>query len=461
MEEFWKSLGYMPVILWSDAIVFVAAVLLGAWFYSASKRAYWIQAFKQIATNRLAMWCLGVMSIYATVGFIDTLHFKKYNDTTKNFERMTSVLDVLGRHFTENVEKTYSTPFATHAFTKETLAGPTGAQIRMQPELKFGGQHLRVDGKLPEGDALDSAKHTDIAVRIFKGVVIGLVLGALAFGALTVAARGLNKPGPWVRDTAIFVTAAACVISAAFVLSGGYHVLGTDQTGNDVFWQSVKGTRTGMILGSLTTLIVTPFAILFGVLAGYFGGWIDDIITYVYSTLSSIPDILLIAAAMLIVQSRFDGDETVVAADKKLVMLCIIMGITSWTGLCRMIRAETLKLRQSEFVQAADAFGIGHWTVMYRHLVPNVTHLVIISVATRFSSMILTESVLAYIGIGVDESLMSWGTQIEGARMELARDPVVWWNLISAFIFSVGLVLPANLFGDAVRDALDPKLRTV
>src|SRR6185295_7900066 len=97
------------------------------------------------------------------------------------------------------------------------------------------------------------------------------------------------------------------------------------------------------------------------------------------------------------------------------------------------IRAETLKLRQSEFVQAADAFGIQRWTIMYRHLVPNVTHLVIISVATRFSSMVLTESVLAYIGIGVDESLMSWGSQIEGARMELARDPVVWWNLISAF----------------------------
>ena len=143
---------------------------------------------------------------------------------------------------------------------------------------------------------------------------------------------------------------------------------------------ALKSVRTGLVIGTLTTLIVTPFAILFGVLAGYFGGYTDDIIQYVYTTLSSIPDILLIAAAMLIFQVGLTTKETILSADERLVYLCIIMGITSWTGLCRLIRAEVLKLREIEYIQAADAFGVARATIMFRHLVPNVLHIVLISV---------------------------------------------------------------------------------
>ena len=138
----------------------------------------------------------------------------------------------------------------------------------------------------------------------------------------------------------------------------------------------------------------------------------------------------------------------------------MILGITSWTGLCRLIRAEVLKLRAIEYVQAADAFGIGRVTIMLRHLVPNVMHIVLISIVLRFSGLVLTEAVLAYVGIGVDPSMQSWGNMINQARLELAREPVVWWNLLAALIGMLGLVLSANLFGDAVRDALDPRLRT-
>ena len=152
-------------------------------------------------------------------------------------------------------------------------------------------------------------------------------------------------------------------------------------------------------------------------------------------------------------------EEVIFTADKKLVFLCIILGITSWTGLSRLIRAEVLKLREIEYIQAAEAFGVKKYKIIIKHLLPNFMHIILISIVLRFSGLVLAEAVLAYVGIGVDPSMHSWGNMINQARLELARDPVVWWNLMAAFIFMLGLVLPANIFGDAVRDALDPKIK--
>jgi len=225
------------------------------------------------------------------------------------------------------------------------------------------------------------------------------------------------------------------------------HLLGTDKVGNDVLYLSLKGIRTGMIIGAFTTLIVIPFAIFFGVVAGYFGKLVDDAIQYVYTVLASIPSILLIAAFMLLF-------------GRGLPQLCIIMGITSWTGLCRVLRGETLKLREAEYVQAAEAMGVSRAGIMARHIVPNLMHIVLITAVLSFSGRVLAEAVLSYIGIGVGADTISWGVMINDARLELAHDPLIWWKLSAAFIFMVGLVLPANLFGDALRDALDPRLRT-
>lgn len=233
----------------------------------------------------------------------------------------------------------------------------------------------------------------------------------------------------------------------------GRHLLGTDRVGTDVLYMAVKGIRTGMILGAFTTLLVIPFAILFGVVAGYFGGWVDDVIQYVYTVLSSIPSLLLIVAFMIIMDTKFPQVS-------RLFALCIIMGITSWTGLCRVLRGETLRLRETEFIQACEAMGISRFRVILRHIVPNVMHIVLITAVLSFSGRVLAEAVLTYIGIGVGAETYSWGTMINNARLELARDPIVWWNLFAAFVFMLGLVLPANLFGDALRDALDPRLRT-
>ena len=225
------------------------------------------------------------------------------------------------------------------------------------------------------------------------------------------------------------------------------HLFGTDKAGGDILFRAMKGVRTALIIGGLTTLIAIPFAILFGVVAGFFGGWVDDVIQYIYTTLSSIPGILLIVAFMLLF-------------GQGLVQICIILGITGWTGLCRLLRAETLKLRELDYVQAAEAFGVSTPMVLLRHIVPNLMHIVLISFILRFSGLVMSEAILSYIGVGVGPETGSWGNMIVEARFELGREPVVWWNLLASFIFMFGLVLPVNLFGDAARDALDPRLRT-
>jgi peptide/nickel transport system permease protein len=143
-----------------------------------------------------------------------------------------------------------------------------------------------------------------------------------------------------------------------------------------------------------------------------------------------------------------------------LPQLCIIMGITSWTGLCRVLRGETLKQREMEYVQSAEAMGAPALRILRRHIVPNVLHIVLITVVLGFSGRVLSEAALTYIGIGVGAETYSWGRMINQALRELARDPAIWWNLAAAFVFMLGLVLPANIFGDALRDALDPRLRT-
>jgi peptide/nickel transport system permease protein len=190
---------------------------------------------------------------------------------------------------------------------------------------------------------------------------------------------------------------------------------------------------------------------------------VDDVIQYLYTTLNSIPGVLLIAAAVLMMQVVIDShpewfSTSAERADARLLALCVILGVTSWTGLCRLLRGETLKLRELEYVQAAHAFGVSHARIMGRHLLPNVMHIVLIALVMDFSGLVLAEAVLSYVGIGVDPSTISFGTMINTARMELSREPVVWWSLAAAFVFMFVLVLAANLFSDAVRDAFDPRL---
>jgi peptide/nickel transport system permease protein len=224
------------------------------------------------------------------------------------------------------------------------------------------------------------------------------------------------------------------------------HILGTDGLGEDVFYRTLKGARTAILIGGLTQLIVTPLALLFGMTSGYFGKAVDDIVQYIYTTLSSVPDILLLIAIRL-------------ALGGGLIQVCVALGVTSWVGLCRLSRGETLKHRDREYVRAARALGLSHRQILTRHILPNLFPLVIITATLGFSGLVLSEAILSYLGIGV-EGIGSWGNMIDAARIELAREPIIWWNLASASTALFILVLAFNIFGDAIRDAIDPRLRS-
>ena len=221
----------------------------------------------------------------------------------------------------------------------------------------------------------------------------------------------------------------------------GTHWLGTDILGRDVLHLTLKGVRIALLIGGLTSLIVIPLALLLGMSAGYFGGRIDDAVFFVMSTLASIPSLLLLIALIM-------------ALGRGPVQVCVAMGVTSWVGFSRIVRGEALKLRELDYVAAARALGVSEPKIIWRHILPNLMHLVVITFVLLFSGLVLSEAVLAWLGIGIDGS---WGQMIDQARDELARDPIVWWNLLAASSALFGLLLAVNLVGDAVRDILDPR----
>jgi peptide/nickel transport system permease protein len=252
------------------------------------------------------------------------------------------------------------------------------------------------------------------------------------------------------------------IIFLLYDLGSQYYILGTDKVGEDVLYKSIKSIRTGILIGTLTTIVMLPFAIFLGIFAGYIGGLIDDIIQYIYTTLNSIPSVLLIASAILMLQvymsnNPLEFENIYERADLRLFFLCMILGLTSWTGLCRLLRGESMKLREVEYVQASQTFGLKKISIIIRHIIPNIMHIVIITVVLDFSALVLAEAVLSYVNIGVDPTTYSWGNMINAARLEMSREPIVWWSLFSAFLFMFVLVLFANLFSDAVREAFDPR----
>lgn len=306
-----------------------------------------------------------------------------------------------------------------------------------------------------------------LAIALFAGIAIGVVrlLARRAGRDVRTAGRAAWRGETGFAWNAVLLTLGGMllVVAPLVALCVDYHVLGTDKVGQDVFYQVLKSIRTALVLGLVTTLVTLPLAIGLGILAGYFRGWVDDAIQYVYTTLSSIPGVLLIAAAVLMMQVIIDThpqwfSTAAERADLRLLALCLILGMTSWTGLCRLLRGETLKLRELDYIQAAQAFGVSDLAIIRRHILPNLMHIVVIALVMDFSGLVLAEAVLSYVGIGVDATMTSFGMMINNARMELAREPMVWWSLASAFTFMFVLVLAANLFADALRDAFDPRM---
>lgn len=224
---------------------------------------------------------------------------------------------------------------------------------------------------------------------------------------------------------------------------GAEHWFGTDMFGRDVFKKVVRGTQIAMSVGLATSLIAIPIGVLLGALAGYFGGWVDDFITWLYTTFSSIPNIMLLISITMIL-------------GKGIFAVYIALGATSWVTLCRLIRGEVMKHKEREYVQAAGAIGGGHFRKLFLHILPNVTHIVIINTSLQFQFAIKSEVILSYLGLGV-QGEPSWGTMIDDAKLELSRG--VWWQLAGATTAMFIVVLAFNLLGDALRDSLDPKLK--
>ncbi len=459
-------MGFQPVILWTDALIYVLLMLTAVAIWYTSRHQHLSQPWRRVARSRTGQAAMVVLLCYATIGMLDTLHFNPQAGKDEHGRpiystEVLSLFDQLAGPLRTQREKTYSAPFAIHLFGKETIEQADGTTRRDYPRLTHGGAHLGEDGVGRGMDILTRGVTGGI-----KGVLLWLVLllalSRLDRGRLVRLFRGeLHNPWHVAAWTALVI---AVVAGACWEWAGYYHILGTDKVGEDVFFQALKSIRTGLVIGTLTTLVMLPAAILLGIMAGYFRGWIDDVIQYLYTTLNSIPGVLLIAAAVLMMQIYMsnhadDFNSLTERADLRLLFLCLILGVTSWTGLCRLLRGEALKLRELEYVQAARAFGVGHFRVLLRHILPNVMHIVLITIALDFSGLVLAEAVLSYISIGVDPATSSWGNMINGARLELAREPVVWWSLLAAFGFMFTLVLAANLFSDVVRDAFDPRLR--
>ena len=228
------------------------------------------------------------------------------------------------------------------------------------------------------------------------------------------------------------------------------HWLGTDWKGRDILFKTVLGVRVSLTVGLMANIMAVPLGMVLGALAGFYGRWIDAVITWLYSTLSSIPGIiLLIALKFTFNQIQLGG----------ITGVYIALAVVSWIGTCRLVRAETLKLRELDYVLAARASGRGSLGILVHHILPNVFHLGVIQFSLGFVGAIGAEVILSYLGLGVDVGQVSWGTMINSARLDLqAGRP---WELTAATGAMFILVLALNLFGDRLRDALDPKLRNV
>lgn len=454
------------VFLYTDCVLWVLtlAVLLYAVYvlHNAEVKKKW----QRVAYKPRAMVCGAVLCAFFAVAMTDSIHVRRAIASPVTGQKVyatqtESLFDILVVPYIAARERSYSKPFALYEFDKTTVI-ENAKSVRRYARLTGAGRHV---------------KENAYVQTVIKDVVKALGAGALAsllFTLLMLAARALvsfnvrgvarrlfAKENPW-RPFHLTGIALVFLLGAILYLWPLWHVFGTDATGNDVLYTAFKSIRTAFVIGSLATVSMLPFAIMLGMMAGYFKGWVDDVIQYLYTTLSSIPSVLLIAASVLMIQVFIDKNPTLYEtglerADLRLFLLALIMGVTGWAGLARLLRAETLKVSVMDYVTAAKAFGVTPFRILMRHVFPNVAHIVLIVSVLDFSGIVLYEAVLSYVGVGVDPTMNSFGTMINAAAVEMSRTPVIWWNLLTCFIFMVALVLSANIFAAGVRDAFDPR----
>lgn len=466
----------LPVFLPTDFVAWGLFVLLILAVRHVRRSPELARRWRMVFARPSAAASAAVLAIFLLTALMDSIHWRDAlppadaSDAASAVQayspEVKSLLDVviLERLKAAGDERSYSMPFALREFDKTTVFKDGHAVRDFQP--------LKNAGKL--------FGHRTRTFELVKGTLIAAIAGGVTaflawiFTALTIARRRnatftqtlmvmRNRDGrfPW-RPAMLVFTVAWLLMVWLILIWPNWHVFGTDAVGNDVLYEAVKSVRTAVVIGSLATLATLPFALTLGIAAGYFRGWVDDVIQYVYTTISSIPSVLLIAASVLMVQVFLDKhpelyQTSLERADLRLMLLAVIIGMTGWATLARLLRAETMKLSTLDFVSAAKALGVKPFAVMRRHILPNVMHIVLIVTVLDFSGIVLYEAVLSYVGVGVDPTMHSFGTMINSARSELSRSPMIWWNLLASFLFLVTLVLSANIFASAVRDAFDPR----
>jgi len=261
--------------------------------------------------------------------------------------------------------------------------------------------------------------------------LIALIIVAIYFGTALLTSMNL------------VATTWNTSIGGSYMAPGADALFGTDIFGRSVATRVIKATETAVMIGVVVSIIAIVIGTTLGMLAGYFGGIIDEIIVWFYTTFSSIPSIMLLVAIAFIL-------------GKGTMTVFLSLGITSWVGLCRIVRAEVMKHKEREYIAAANAIGATHSRKLIKHILPNISHLLIINFTQTFDSAVKAEVVLSFLGLGV-VGRPSWGTMIDDSKLELARG--VWWQLAAATLAMFVIVLAFNILGDALRDALDPKLK--
>ena len=220
---------------------------------------------------------------------------------------------------------------------------------------------------------------------------------------------------------------------------------GADKWGQDVLLKTIKGAETSILVGLLSALLAVVIGTFLGAIAGYFGGWIDDVLNWFYNIFTSIPYLLLVLAIAAVLQQ------------KGILSIVLILGLTGWTGVFRLVRAEYMKHTSREYVLAAKAIGVSHLRRMFVHIFPNVSHIALVQISILVVSFIKSEVILSFLGFGVPVGVVSWGSMLNEAQSELILGK--WWQLAAASIAMAVLVTAFSMFTDALRDALDPKLK--
>ena len=378
------------VFLWTDVLLWILVVLTVITILYSRKRRHLAEPWKRVFRSRIAVASLVVLMSFISIGLLDSIHMRGVGSSSSG--EVLSLFDLMVSGLRERQEKTYSAPFATHLYARETVQLEDGTEKRIFPRLVHGGSHLA------EGESVARDVYLTVVVSLLQAIVLWAVLVVLIASwrkrdgmslrqtiSLWICPRcrvslGVEPGFPWATFLWTLLAMLMLAVTAAN-LSQDYHILGTDKVGEDVFYQALKSIRTGIVLGTLTTLVMLPAAILLGVMAGYFRGWVDDAIQYLYTTLNSIPGVLLIAAAVLMLQVYMDNNaEAFTSSLERADMTSRLLsarygdafGQTGWTTTLRTCAAHEAYLRT--YQHSVDASSAVEFLLLDRLFPRSVYH---------------------------------------------------------------------------------------